>query len=84
MKSGLEIAVRYSEQGIAWSPVQGDMMTKNDTTYVLTGNSSAVTDVELTLETEMKMKVPDFMVNKVITKGVDDTLKAIKQRAESS
>jgi ribosome-associated toxin RatA of RatAB toxin-antitoxin module len=82
IKSGLEIAVRYPEEGIAWSLTTGDLMTQNETTYALKEDASAGTDVELSMLAEMKLKVPEFMLKQFLSKGANDSLQGIKRRAE--
>lgn len=84
IKSGLEISVRYPEEGIAWSLIHGDMMTHNETTYVVKENVSSGTEVALEMAIELKMKVPTFLVKQFISKGINESLQAIKQRAEES
>lgn len=84
MKSGLEISVRHPEDGLAWSLISGDMMTRNETIYRLQENPSSGTDVELEMLVELKVMAPAFMVKQFISKGINDTLQAIKERAEAS
>lgn len=78
-----EIALTYADDGVEWHLVSGDMMTRNDTKYVLRGNGDGGTDVDLEMVLGLKLKLPDFMMKQIITKGVNDNLKAIKKVAET-
>lgn len=81
MKSNSEIELEYTGSGVTWHLVSGDMMTQNDSTYVLRANGDK-TDVELEMTIGLTWNLPDFMMKQIITKGVNDNLKAIKRVAE--
>ncbi len=83
MKANSQIALTYGTQEVSWTLVSGDMMTQNDAHYVLRGNSAGGTDVDLQMAIGLKWNLPEFMMKQVITKGINDNLKAIKRVAET-
>jgi uncharacterized membrane protein len=83
MKANSEIELKYHDDGVGWSLVEGDMMTQNDSRYWLRPNDSGGTDVDLEMTLGLKWNLPDFMMTQIITKGINDNLKAVKRVAES-
>ncbi|MCW2750788.1 MAG: hypothetical protein JWR83_1898 [Aeromicrobium sp.] len=84
MTSRAELAVNYHDDGVEWHLVQGDMMTQNDTRWTVRPNSLGGTDAELQMELAIKWNLPPFMMKQIITKGVNDNLKAVKKVAEGA
>lgn len=79
-----EIALTYHDDGVEWHLLSGDMLVQNDTRYVLKGNGDGGTDVDLEMVLGLKLKLPEFMMKQIITKGVNDNLKAIKKVSETA
>jgi ribosome-associated toxin RatA of RatAB toxin-antitoxin module len=84
MKANSEIELTYYEDGVGWALVEGDMMTQNDSRYRFRANESGGTDVDLEMKLALKWNLPDFMMTQIITKGVNDNLKAVKRVAEGA
>lgn len=82
-KSSSEIEVSYVESGVTWHLLSGDMMTQNDAEWHLSGNDDGTTDVDLTMAISLKWPLPKFMLSQIITKGVNDNLKAVQRLAEA-
>ncbi len=84
MKASSEIGVSYHDDGLEWHLLTGDMMTQNDSRWVLRANEEGGTDVDLQMTLGLKWDLPDFMMKQIITKGVNDNLKAVQRVAESA
>jgi uncharacterized membrane protein len=83
MQTTNEIAVQYSPDKIEYHLVKGDMTTQQDALYVFNPNQSGGTDLELEMAIGLKWNLPAFMINQIVTKGINDNLKAIKRLAEA-
>jgi hypothetical protein len=59
------------------------MTTQQDALYVFNPNSNGGTDLELEMAIGLKWNLPSFMINQLVTKGINDNLKAIKRLAEA-
>ncbi len=62
----------------------GELLTQQDVNYVATANAAGGTDLRLTMVLDVKLKLPDFMVKQLVTKGVNDNIKGAKKIAEKS
>lgn len=84
MTSRAELEITHHDDGVEWHLVEGDMMTKNDSRWTVTANSEGGTDAKLEMELAIKWNLPAFMMTQIITKGVNDNLKAVKRVAEDA
>lgn len=83
MKANSVIALAHAPNEVSWHLVEGDMITRNDSHYVLRENAKGGTDIELEMMFELKWNLPSFMIDNIIAKGVNDNLKAVKRAAEA-
>lgn len=78
------VAVTYGENQMEYHLTEpGGIAVQQDAYYVLTPTPEG-TELHLKMEVDLKWNVPAFMMNQLITKGVNDNLKAIKLVAEAS
>lgn len=77
-----EIALEYFDEGVRWHLLNGDMMTQNDSEWVIKDNGDGSSNVDLTMALDLKWPLPAFMLSQIITKGVNDNLKAVQRLAE--
>jgi len=83
MQTTTEIAVDYDTDKIEYHLVKGDMTTQQDALYVFNPNQTGGTDLELEMAIGLKWNLPPFMIKQLVTKGINDNLKAIKRLAEA-
>jgi ribosome-associated toxin RatA of RatAB toxin-antitoxin module len=83
MSTTNEISIAYDTHKIEYHLVKGDMTTTQDAVYLFTPNDGGGTDLELEMAVGLKWKLPPFMINRIVTKGIDDQLDAIKRIAEA-
>lgn len=84
MKAGYTLDYTYpADNVLAWKLVDGDMITANDATYTMTDNGDGTTDLNVEMLLGVKWKLPDFMIDQMIQKAVNDYIKGIKALAEA-
>jgi uncharacterized membrane protein len=84
MKVEAPVEVKYGENQMEYHLIEpGSIAVQQDAFYVLTPVGTG-TELNLKMEVDLKWNVPVFMMNQLITKGVNDNLKAVKRVAEAS
>lgn len=83
MSSTNEIEVAYDTDKIEYHLVKGDMTTQQDAVFVFKHNGNGGTDLQLEMTIGLKWNLPPFMIKQIVTKGINDQLKAIKRIAEA-
>lgn len=79
----MTLAYTYSDRRIEWVLVEGDMVTANDGAYDLTDNADGTTLLTYELAVETAVPLPGLVRRRFAKRTVTDSLRAIKQRAES-
>ncbi|GAA0603545.1 SRPBCC family protein [Sporichthya brevicatena] len=83
MKANYTLDYRYPAENVfEWKLVDGDMITANDATYTLTDNGDGSTNLNVEMLLGVKWKLPEFMIDQMIQKAVNDYIKGIKSQAE--
>ncbi len=62
--------------------VRGDLMTKNDFTFMVVADAAGQSQVTVTQDTATKLPMPGFIIQQSALKGVTDMLAALKAKAE--
>ncbi len=76
--------VTYGENTMDYTLAQvTDMTIQQDAHYVLTPQPDGTTELTLTMAVDLKWNVPEFMLKQLISKGVNDNIKAVKRVAEA-
>lgn len=83
MSTTNEIEVAYGTNKIEYHLVKGDMTTQQDAVYEFKPNGAGGTDLGLEMAVGLKWALPPFMIKRIVTKGIDDQLNAIKRIAEA-
>lgn len=83
MSTTNEIEVVYDTHKIEYHLVKGDMTTEQDAVYLIQPNARGGTDLDLEMAVGLKWSLPPFMLKRLVTKGIDDQLNAIKRIAEA-
>lgn len=76
------IEYTYTDDTVAWTLVEGDVISQLDGSYVLT-ESGDTTEVLYTLEVDISIPMPGFMKKRAAKQILDTGLKGLKGRAES-
>jgi ribosome-associated toxin RatA of RatAB toxin-antitoxin module len=71
-----------AENAIRSRLTEGSLITKQDQDYVLTEVPGG-TQLEYSLDIEIKWSVPDFMLKAIVNKGVKTNVSGIKKTAEA-
>ncbi|WP_370328207.1 SRPBCC family protein [Euzebya sp.] len=79
----MTLAYTYTDTRVDWRLVDGDMISKNDGSYDMEDNGDGTTTLTYTLEVQSNVPLPGMVRKRIAQKTVTDSLKAIKQRAES-
>lgn len=79
----MTLAYTYTDTRMSWELVEADMMTRNDGAYDMVDNGDGTTTLTYELEVETSVPLPGMIRKKLAQKTVNDSLKAIKLRAEA-
>ncbi|HUG83878.1 MAG TPA: SRPBCC family protein [Euzebya sp.] len=77
------LAYTYTDTRMSWELVEGDMVHRNDGAYDLVDNGDGTTTLTYELLVETNVPLPGMVRKRLARKTVLDSLKAIKQRAET-
>lgn len=84
MKGNYTLEYRYPDAStLEWRLTDGDMITANDATFRLHDNGDGTTEMQVEMLLGVKWKLPDFMVDQMIQKAVNDYIKGIKSMSEA-
>jgi ribosome-associated toxin RatA of RatAB toxin-antitoxin module len=84
MKGNYTLEYRYPDDTtLEWRLTDGDMITANDATYRLRDNGDGTTELNVEMLLGVKWKLPDFMIDQMIQKAVNDYIKGIKSMSEA-
>lgn len=74
----------YTDTRVEWTLVEGNMMRQNDGAYDMSDNGDGTTTLTYELEVDTNVPLPSMIRKKLAKKTVDDSLAAIKIRAEAA
>ncbi len=77
------ITYTYTDRSVAWTLVEGETISQLDGSYTLAPSGSE-TDVTYALEADVDIPLPGFMKKRAAKQILDQGLKGLKKRAESS
>lgn len=83
MEASYTLAYSYAPNEVTWELVEGDLLSQLDGEYVLTPSDGAV-QVRYTLEGDVSVPLPGFMIKRVAKRILDEGLQGLKRRSEAS
>lgn len=78
------VAVTYGQNKMEYHLTEPTGIAIQQDAYYLLTPVEEGTELNLRMEVDLKWSVPAFMMNQLITKGVNDNLNAVKRVAEAS
>ena len=83
MTMRMTLAYTYTDTRMEWQLVEADIIARNDGAYDMVDNGDGTTTLTYELAVEVKAPIPALLRRRVAKKTVNDSLKAIKARAEA-
>lgn len=81
MEAAYTLAYRYAANEVSWQLVEGDLLSQLDGEYLLTPANGGV-EVRYTLEGDVSVPMPGFMIKRVARRILDEGLEGLKRRSE--